>query len=70
MELSNLQGHYFYSDFCGGFLRSFRFDNGAVADAQDWGLDAGDVTSFGQDAAGELYMVVAEGAVLKIVASQ
>ncbi len=69
-ELTNLQGHYFYSDFCGGFLRSFRFNNGAPADEQDWGLDAGSVTSFGQDVAGELYMVVAEGAVLKIVASQ
>ena len=70
LELSNLQGHYFYSDFCGGFLRSFRFDNGAVADAQDWGLDAGDVTSFGQDVAGELYMVVAAGEVFKIVQAQ
>ena len=69
-ELSNLQGHYFYSDFCGGFLRSFRFDNGAAADEQDWGLDAGGVTSFGQDAAGELYMVNAEGALFKIVPSQ
>ncbi len=69
-ELTNLQGHYFYSDFCGGFLRSFRFNNGAPADEQDWGLDAGSVTSFGQDVAGELYMVVAEGAVFKIVASQ
>ncbi len=70
LALTNLQGHYFYSDFCGGFLRSFRFDNGAVADAQDWGLNAGDVTSFGQDVAGELYMVVAEGAVFKIVPPQ
>ncbi len=69
-ELTNLQGHYFYSDFCGGFLRSFRFNNGAPVDEQDWGLDAGSVTSFGRDFAGELYMVVAEGAVLKIVASQ
>ena len=51
-------------------MRSFRFNNGAAADEQDWGLDAGSVTSFGQDANAELYMVVAEGAVLKIVASQ
>ena len=68
-ELSSLQGHYFYSDFCGGFLRSFRYNNGATADEQDWGLNAGAVTSFGQDSAGELYMIVAAGAVLKIVAS-
>ena len=68
-ELSGLQGHYFYSDYCGGFLRSFRFNNGAADDEQDWGLDAGNVTSFGQDSAGELYLLVAGGAVLKIVAS-
>ena len=68
-ELSGLQGHYFYSDFCGGFLRSFRYNNGATADEEDWGLDAGAVTSFGQDSGGELYMIVAAGAVLKIVAS-
>ena len=68
-ELSSLQGHYFYSDFCGGFLRSFRYNNGATADEQDWALNAGAVTSFGQDSAGELYMIVAAGAVLKIVAS-
>jgi glucose/arabinose dehydrogenase len=69
-ELGGLQGHYFYSDYCGGFLRSFRFDNGAAADEQDWGLDAGAVTSFGQDFAGELYVVVAGGTVLKIAESQ
>ena len=68
-ELSSLQGHYFYSDFCGGFLRSFRYNNGATADEQDWALNVGAVTSFGQDSAGELYMIVAAGAVLKIVAS-
>ena len=68
--MSGLQGHYFYSDFCGGFLRSFRFDNGAPADEQDWGVDAGSVTSFGQDSSAELYIVVAEGAVFKLVPSQ
>ncbi len=68
-DLSGLQGHYFYSDYCGGFLRSFRFNGGAAADEQDWGLNLGAVTSFGQDSAGELYVIVAAGAVLKIVAS-
>lgn len=65
--LTGLQGHYFYSDYCGGFLRSFRVDRGAVADEQDWGIDAGNVTSFGVDVDGELYMLVADGRVLKIV---
>ena len=50
-------------------MRSFRFSNGAAADQQDWGLNLGGVTSFGQDFDGELYVTVAQGAVLKIVAS-
>ncbi len=44
--------------------------NGAVAEERDWGLVAGSVTSFGEDVAGELYMLVAEGSVFKIVAAQ
>lgn len=52
-----IQGHYFYSDFCAAFLRSLRVQNGIAVDQKDWGLiiPAGSVTSFGQDAAGELY---------------
>jgi glucose/arabinose dehydrogenase len=65
--LSGLQGHYFYSDFCGGFLRSFRVENGAAVDEADWGITVGGVTSFGQDTAGELYMLVEEGTVFRIV---
>ncbi|MCZ6915180.1 MAG: PQQ-dependent sugar dehydrogenase [Gemmatimonadetes bacterium] len=69
-ELRRVGGHYFFSDFCGGFLRSFRYDNGSVADLTDWGVNAGAVTSFGEDVQGELYMLTGAGQVLKIVESQ
>jgi hypothetical protein len=52
-----LVGHYFYSDFCGGFVRSLRFDGTAAVDQKDWGLTAASVTSFGVDFAGELYLI-------------
>src|SRR3954469_15298203 len=52
-----LQGHYLYSDYCAGFLKSFRFDNGTAVDQHDWGLTSSSVTSFGQDFAGELYLI-------------
>ena len=55
--IPGIRGHYFYSDYCTGFLRSFRYDNGAVVDVKDWGLSMGNVTSFGVDFAGELYVV-------------
>ena len=54
--ITGIRGHYFYSDYCGGFLKSFRYENGAAVDQKDWGLNAGNMTSFGQDFAGELYI--------------
>jgi hypothetical protein len=65
--LSGLRGTYFYSDFCRGWLRSFRMANGAVAEGREWDVGAvGNVTSFGEDAQGELYLL-AGGRVLRIV---
>lgn len=56
-----LQGHYFYGDLCGGFIRSFRTHDGeAVDDAQDWTGRLGEVPgfwSFGVDGAGEMLVV-------------
>lgn len=67
-----LQGRYLYSDYCSGFVRSFRWQNGGVADARDWSgeLDPGSlVTSFGEDARGELYITTAGGRVYRIVSA-
>lgn len=53
-----LQGTYFYADYCAGFVRSFRMVNGAVTDHANWtALSGGNITSFGEDAAGELYIL-------------
>jgi len=64
-----LQGHYFYADYCQGWVRSFRLQDGMAAEAQQWpGLaPGGNVPSFGQDAAGELYVMNAGGQVFRIV---
>jgi glucose/arabinose dehydrogenase len=64
--IEGLQGHYLYSDYCAGFLKSFRYDNGVAADQKDWGLTSSSVTSFGRDFAGELYLM-SGNTVLKIV---
>jgi hypothetical protein len=52
-----IRGHYFYSDYCAGFLKSLRYQNGVAVDQKDWGLTTAAVTSFGVDFAGELYMI-------------
>ncbi len=64
-----LQGTYFYADYCVGFVRSFRLVNGVATEHTDWPtLDpGGNVTSFGEDAAGELYIMTQQGGLFRIV---
>ena len=62
------RGHYFYSDFCSGFLRSFRFANGSAGERRSWNVgDLGGVLSFGQDAGGELYILSDNGNVYRLI---
>ena len=61
-----IAGHYFYSDYCAGWLRSFRYQNGRVTDAREWTIgDIGNVVSFGEDASGELYIIAEDGRVFR-----
>jgi hypothetical protein len=62
-----LRGHYFHSDYCAGWLRSFRYDGAKAADQRDWGLSFESVLSFGEDAAGELYVLSGNGKVYRLV---
>lgn len=58
--IAELDGHYLYSDLCGGWLRSFRFDGETVVDERDWTADVGvpgNVVSFGVDHLGEVYVL-------------
>lgn len=65
--LPALVGHYFYSDACAGFLRSFRFTAAGPEDRRAWTIpDIGPVLSFGTDAAGELYVLSAAGTVYRL----
>ncbi len=67
--IPELAGHYFYGDFCSGWVRSFRYTGEGVADGWDWSADLGTIaslTSFGTDGTGELYVTSGEGTVHKI----
>ena len=64
-----LVGHYVYADYCTGWIRSFRLVNGAVTEHVEWRLDVHpQVTSFGEDGAGELLVVGHEGRIYRVVA--
>jgi glucose/arabinose dehydrogenase len=64
-----IQGHYFYSDFCQRWVRSFRYADGVAIEQTSWPslVTGGAIVSFGEDAAGEMYILEAEGRVLRIV---
>jgi len=68
--LPALRGMYFYGDYCSGWVRSFVLSGGQVAQRLDWAAlrPGGQITSFGEDAAGELYIIVASGSVFRIEA--
>ena len=65
-----IQGTYFYADFCAGFVRSFRYQNGQPTEQTEWPLlspPGGSVTSFGEDADGELYVMARGGGLFKLI---
>jgi glucose/arabinose dehydrogenase len=56
-RIPEIVGRYFYSDYCSGWLRSFRLVNGVVTAEREWSVGAlGAVSSLGEDANGELYV--------------
>jgi len=62
-----LAGHYVYADYCRGWIRSFKVEGGLVSDHREWrGVDPGQVMSFGEDAAGELYLCSQRGEVYRL----
>jgi glucose/arabinose dehydrogenase len=71
--LPELAGAYFYSDYCTAILRSFRIKNGKAVDSWDWkqALDpeaqVAQVTAFGEDQDGEMYVVTHAKAIFKLV---
>ncbi|MGI9667382.1 MAG: PQQ-dependent sugar dehydrogenase [Acidimicrobiia bacterium] len=63
--MPELAGHYFYSDFCGGFLRSIRPGDGD----RDWTPDVGRIpspTGFGVGSDGEMYVVSQSGSIVRL----
>jgi glucose/arabinose dehydrogenase len=69
--MPGLRGTYFYADYCAHTVHSFRLVAGVPTLLADWpSLDPGGlITSFGQDARGELYLLTADGGVYRIVAA-
>jgi glucose/arabinose dehydrogenase len=62
------QGRYFYSDYCLGWIRSFKYVGGALTESIDWAATqpADRIASFGEDGFGELFAVSLRGRIYRI----
>ena len=58
--MPGLWGHYFYSDYCGSYLRSFHWNGTLATDLQEWAPDLGAVVSFGTDGFAEMYVLTTD----------
>ena len=68
--IPELDGHYFYADWCFGWIKSLRYDGTSAVDRKDWStqLPAEMVSAFGHDAKGELLVIDYEaGSVSRVV---
>ena len=67
-RIPEIQGQYFYSDYCNSWLRSFGFADGRVTDQHEWPVGRlGSIVSFGEDSLGELYICTSSGRVYRII---
>lgn len=64
-----LTGTYLFADYCAGWVHSFRANGSGVTELIDWTTLApgGNISSFGEDAKGELYILTAGGGVYRII---
>src|SRR4051794_1103936 len=59
-------GRYFFGDYCSGMVWSLRVANGSATDVRLEPFRVGSLTSFGVDAAGELYLATGTGRIYKL----
>ena len=65
--IGEMTGHYFYSDYTGGWIRTLLYDNGQITQHRQWNQpNPAQVYSFGTDGHGELYLLT-KNAIHKIV---
>jgi glucose/arabinose dehydrogenase len=67
-KIPGLQGTYVYADHCGRGVRGLQLDGDTVIDARTWDLPVQDQYAFGRDDSGELYVLLQDGRVQRLVA--
>ena len=74
-DIPDMRGTYFFADYCTGEIWSGEFVDGVLTNVQNRtvelepaGLSIDNISSFGEDARGEMYICDSQGEVYKIVA--
>ena len=65
--IPQLRGRYIYGDYCSGRIWTLRIEDGRAVDNRVEGFRVPQLSSFGEDAAGELYATSLGGRVYKLV---
>lgn len=66
-KIPALEGMYLFSDYCRGQVMGLMWDGSAVRGLVELGVGLEAVTSFGEDADGELYLISSESGVHRIM---
>ena len=60
------EGRYFFGDYCSGDVSSLRVVDGKATDVRREPFSVSSLSSFGEDARGELYLVSLDGAIFRL----
>ncbi len=68
-SVAELEGYYLFADFCGGVVQGFKVQGGRASEYRSFDrLNASNLSSFGVDSAGEMYITSLGGDVYRITA--
>ncbi len=63
-----VQGRYFYGDYCSGIVWSFRIEGEKARELRREPFEVEGLSSFGEDANGEIYLAALSGTIYRLVA--
>ena len=64
--IPELSGAYLFTDYCDGRLRAVRADGGAVVEEHIFAAEGTELVSFGEDGAGEVYVLSLAGTIYRV----
>jgi glucose/arabinose dehydrogenase len=65
-SMPSLTGRYLFGDYCSGRIRSFRISAGTAVEAEAMGPQVPSLSSFGEDASGNLYLLSLNGPIYRL----